>query len=374
MISVNKSLGNFSVSFTPQYYKTAYNAYAVGNYKYLIALFDRAENHSFVTGCMTARNAGFKRNWDIIAASESPQDVAVKDFVYSVLSQLNMRDLFEYVVEARHKKYSVVGLEWDVVKGKQIITSFKKYDQKYFRYDDKGILGIDWGMKILPFEEDSAFIIETEQKPLFLKILKDFIRLEFGEEAFDAFIENFGEPIIEVEYPAGDSSLKKEAESAANSIGRSTRIAKPSGTNLTIHETNSSTGNHESHNGGCEKNISFTLLGHQNAAGNSKAFQVGDDATPLKVSEKIAVDDMYFIEEKIKQLIFMLVKRNFPVVNLPAISIDKSSTVDSATKLRAAELGLANGAQIEASFLQEFGIPIVNPDVPLKRNENSIFQ
>jgi len=247
MLSINKKIGFQSVAFSPAYYKQAIKNYQQGNFRDLIALMEKAEIDSHVAGCLMGRRAGFLKEWRLTEASDARADVAVKEFVEAVLMRINMRELFEDVQEARLKKYSVIDLSWEVVEGRQVITQAKKVPQKYFRYDDDGILRLDFGGKDLrEIPEDGALICESNRDPILLPVLRDFILKEFGLESWASFLETFGEAFIIGRYPAGaDENFKTELENGVNTLASSSRGIMPEGSNIEIIETKRNTGDHQ---------------------------------------------------------------------------------------------------------------------------------
>lgn len=377
LLKVNKNIGDINVSFTPEFYKRAYRNYKNGYYGDLLALIERAEIDSFISGCLQARNTGYKREYAIKPFSESQQDKEIAEFVKKSFTDLYMRDFFEDIIDARYKYYSVIALEWGVKNGHQIPVHTEKFEQKYFRYDPNGILKIDWGKTLLEIPKDSALVIESSRKPIMLTVLKDYIRKEFGEENWSSFLEIFGEAFIIGEYPPGASDAqKKETEDGVNMIAQSTRGIVPEGTKINLIESKRNTGDHKDYVQDCKEGISVALLGHKDAAGSDKTMQIGDNTSGFRVKKEIAIDDMYWIQEKIKPFIKMLVSRNFNTDKFPSMAFDKSDTIDNATKLEAAQLGLDAGAEIDASFLNEFGIPVLNtktlkkPDIFSQINGN----
>ncbi len=195
-LTVNKNIPQISVSFTPEYYKRAFKQYQYGDYSYLIALFERAEIDSFIGGCLTARTAGYKKKWAITPADESAQANDIAEWIQEVLNNLGIRTLFDEIISAKMKRFNVAGLTWDIVDGKVVPVELTHFDPKYFKYDKDGILKINFTTELRDIPPDSAVVTEFKKIPIFLKVLKDFIRKEFGEDNWSSFIENFGDPFI----------------------------------------------------------------------------------------------------------------------------------------------------------------------------------
>lgn len=361
LIVVNNNLQSPTVSFTPNFYKRTYQEYQRGDYRSLIALFDRAEIDSFIGGCMTARTAGYKKDWSINAASDNPQDMEIADFLTKIFDKVGIRDFFDQIVDAKMKIYSVTGIRWDLVDGKQVPVEFEYYDQKYFRFDPKdNLLKVDFGMELREIPRDSAIIVTSKKKPIFIKVLKDFIRKEFGEDNWSSFLEVFGEPFVLGTY--NDEEKKAELEEAVNAVAASTRGVKPEGTTIEIMESKRGTGDHKNYVEDCKRGISFVLLGHEGASGNKAGAQIGENLETFKVKHEIAVSDMFFIQDHFNKLIEKIVHRNFNVKEMPKLSIDKSNAIDDGIRLEAARVAFEMGGILDPDFFTNYGIKLLNTD------------
>lgn len=375
ILKVNKDIGFIGVSFTPDYYKRAYKTYQNGDFRLLLALIERAEIDSFVAGCLNARNTGYKRKYSVLPATEETPDVKAAEFLTSVLNDISMREFFEDMMDARYKYYSVIGLEWDIVNGYQVPVYFEKYDQKYFRYDlADNILKIDFGKRLEEIPPDSAYVIEASRKPILLTVLKDYIRKEFGEENWSSFLEVFGEPFIFAEYPVGSTPDQiKQVDQNINKMAGSSRGAFPEGTKVTIQESKRGAGDQKNYVDDCKANISFALLGHEEAAGSDKRMQIGDTQSSIVATSKVSEDDMFWLEDKIQPFFKMILDRNFTVQKYPRLLMDKSDIIDPKTKLTAAQLAFENGGEIDPDFFREYGIPIKNEDSLKKKSFSEEF-
>lgn len=369
MLSVNKKIGFQSVAFSPAYYKQAIKNYQQGNFRDLIALMEKAEIDSHIAGCLMGRRAGFLKEWRLTEASDASADLAVKDFIEGVLMRINMRELFEDVQEARLKKYSVIDLSWEVVEGRQVITQAKKVPQKYFRYDEDGILRLDFGGKDLrEIPEDGALICESNRDPILLPVLRDFILKEFGLESWASFLETFGEAFIIGRYPAGaDENFKTELENGVNTLASSSRGIMPEGSNIEIIETKRNTGDHQSFDERCDRGISISILGHANAVSRSSGMQVGENQEAYKVKREIALGDIYYIEEQISRLVRLLWRRNFASGQPPLFSLDKSEPINVNERLAVLQFAYDAGYIIHPDELAKLGLYKFPEQTPLQK-------
>jgi len=224
MIKFNKKIGTYNPQFTVSGYRNAYRQYKQGVYRDLIAMIEQAEVDSYVAGCLAGRQAGIMRDWRIEPWEESAKAEQRAADLTAAFKQLNVRELFKGILDARAKIYSVIDFEWGMVNGLQFPSAFEALSQKYFRYDKDGILKIDWGNRLEEIPPE-ALVVEYKKKPFMLPVLRDYILKEFGIEAWADFIELFGHPIIIGKYPAGaDKDLKDEMDTAVKRPGATPAI------------------------------------------------------------------------------------------------------------------------------------------------------
>lgn len=368
MLRINEKITEIPVSLNAQFYKNAKAAYLAGSFRPLLSLFNLAEEDAFISGCLTARQAGYKRQYTVVPVSEDARDLRAAEIVNLALENLYVRDLFDGIIDARFKWYSVVALEWGIDSNLQLPIDLEIVHQRYFKYDLKTKeLLIDFGNTQKKIPPDSALITEYAKKPIMLTVLKNYILKEGGEQNWATFVEVFGNPFILGKYPPNSSAeYKNELEKGINAAGQSTRGIIPQGTEIDIRETTRNTGDHGDFVNMCREGISMALLGHKDAAGSDASMQIGNNTAGIQVKREIAIDDMTWLEDRLKPFIKMIVDRNIVVERYPRIIFDKSDSVDLRTKLDAAQLALNSGAQIDARFMEEFGIPILNPDQPLE--------
>jgi phage gp29-like protein len=369
-LQVNKKIGNPKIAFTPEFYRKAVLQYESGDMRSLIRMIEKSEIDDFISGCLIGRKAGFARDWRLIEASEEKQDIAVKEFVESILMSLNIDELFENIFEAKKKIYSVIELTWEIIEGKQLITKAELLHHRYFKYDEKGILKIDWGNNLVEIEKDSALICEHKKNPVLLPPLRDYILKEFGLESWAGFIETFGEAFVIASYPPGaDDKFKSELEESVDAIASSTRGVKPENSNIEIIESKRNTGDHEKFVTQCNKGIAIAILGHAKAVdGQQSGIQVGENSEAFRVRRDIAISDIKFIEQYMFQLVKMLVDRNFNVKKYPVFTIDKSEPINVSERLKVLDSAYDKGFKIHPNEYGKLGLfvyedqePLVNP-------------
>jgi phage gp29-like protein len=376
MLKVNEQIGQTFVDYTPSFYKRTIANWKQGYYKEITALYEQCETDSYCGGCVEARQDGYKKNWRLTEASQSKQDIAIKEFVEGVLLELDIYDLFDFIHDARLKEFSVIGYDWEVINNKQVITAINKINQKYFRRDmkDNRKIKIDWGNRLEEIPPDAALVCESVKLPLLISVARDFILKEFGIECFASFIENFGEAFIIARYPPGASEkFKAELNDAVNKLGASTRGIAPIGSELQVIESHKNTGDHSAFIDLAKTGIVLTLLGHENAVKNSSGLQVGQNDTPWKALRSKTLSDIIFIEKFLYKMIKLLVDKNFSAVTqYPLFRIDNSEPIDSTKQLAIIDSAYSKGYKIAADEYAKLGLIKADDQEPfLQRDFNN---
>lgn len=368
MLDVNKNIGTVGVSFTPKFYKQSLEAAIRGSYRNIVAMIEQSETDSWVQGCLEGRMDGYKRKWTLDEATDSKQDVVIKDFVLSIFDKLDVRDLFDSVFEARVKKFVVIDFDIDVKKGQWIITGFNKNHQKYFKYDADKILKIDFGNKLVPIPKDLALVVESQKLPLGIPVLRDFILKEFGVESWAQFMETFGQPFIMGEYPPNASpELKRELRNAVESIARSSRGIKPKGYDINIMESKKGSSDFKEFKHECDAGIAVTYLGHANAVSDTNGMKIGENLAPFKVRLEKAINDIYFIEPYIQKIVNLIVDKNFVTNRYPKFTIDKSGPINVKERLAVLDQFYNQGGKVDPNDYRSMGIAVADDQEYLQR-------
>jgi len=369
MIRVNKKLTNPRVSFTPTFYKKAYKSYKAGQFGELIELMREATTDSHVSGCLIGRRAGFQRDWSVVPydpEKEADQEVAL--FYQSVFSELDTRLLFKKIHESALFTFSVIDFTWDVVDGRQIPVDFKAYQQKYFKYDEDGVLRIDFGKRLEEIPEETL-VCEFREQPLMLPVLRDHILKNFGLESWASFLETFGEAIIIGKYPmSAGEDFKTAINDAVNAIAASSRGTMPDGASVEMLETNRSTGDHRRFVEQADNAISISLLGHANAVSETTGAHFGENLAPFKVRKELAIDDISYIMRHLNRLIRIIHTRNFTDTRFPRFQIDTTEPINVSERLDVIDSAYDKGWIVDPEEFRKLGLK-VHPDQEVMQRE-----
>lgn len=372
MLKVNKDIGYQRVRFNPTRYKTVYQQWKQGYPRDLIAMMKESTNDDHISGCLLGRTSGFQKRWTL-----TPQDDNQKsrvEWLESVLNALDTRTLFKKIHEAKLYGYSVIDFDWDVIESKQAPVDYKYFDQKYFKWDeDRENLLIDKGKNGEEIPEETLVAIYQE-KPIMLPVLRNYILKEFGMESWASFLETFGHDIIIGSYPAGaPKDIKQELQDAVDSIAESSRGTKPQGTEIETVGTNKSTSDHQAFTEACDRGNSIALLGHENAVKESSGMQIGENLTPFETKHEIAVDDIYFIDNNMQQLVNTLWYRNFGNYNAPIFKIDKEKPTSPDDLRESLDLAHRHGVKVHISEYEKLGLKVDKEEQEWIQKQGSIL-
>ncbi len=218
---------------------------------------------------------------------------------------------------------------------------------------------------------DTVMICQTTELPILLPVVPEFIYQTFGKEAWAAFIENFGEPWVIGDYPFGaEQSFKDELRAAVNAIARSSRGIKPAGSEINIHETSRGTGDHEKFKQDSDRAISVAILGHENAVSTGQGLQVGENLTQYKVRFDIAIDDCYFIDQYMQNLVINYCDRNFGDGKYPVFEMDKTEAVNVAEMLEVVDLAYRHGLEIVPENYDKLGLILAENQETVKKPDS----
>jgi phage gp29-like protein len=367
MIKINQKLGYTRINFNPSAYKRAYDQYMQGYHRDLIAMMQQAAVDSHVAGCLKGRRSGFQRPVNIIPYDESEASTQRAEWLRAVISNLGERNLLKSIFEAVLYKYVVLDFEWEVIEGKQVPVNFKKFNQRFFKYqDERLVIDLERSFAEIP---ETALVAENPESPEMLPVLRDYILKDFGIESWASFLETFGEGVIIGYYaPGASKDVRDELETAVNAIAGSSRGIAPQGSQIEIKEAQRTTGDHEKFARYADNGISITLLGHANAVEQSHA-QIGENLSAYEVRREIAIDDMYFLESQVQKLVRILIDRNFGDGKYPVYRLDKSEPVDVTQAINVIDMAYRHGVKISPDEYRKVGLYVYDDQEPIQRTD-----
>ncbi len=356
------SAASNTVSFTPAGYRAAANALKSGSYAPLIAMLKECESDGFVYGCLQARDGAIDRAWDVRAYSQDKADRERADWLWQVMDNLGVHDLTTSVANALLFLYQVVDFKWELQDGKWVPVQMVHLGQQYFRYnnDIPPALVIDKGRSGEEIPETCiiAEINKDKRTPVMLSVLKNYILLNFGEQSWASFLENFGEGIILGKYPDGaDDKTRNETQTAVDNVAASSRGIMPESSTLEVIESKRGTGDHKDFKWSIEEEISIALLGHSDGVRKSQT-QIGANDEAFKVGNRVANGVMSFAEKYINRWIRTLWKLNFGDKRYPTFEMSKYEEFDAKDWRDSLRLLYDMGVPVVRSNLEKLGVDL----------------
>lgn len=335
-------------------------------------MMKESTNDDHISGCLLGRRSGIQKRWSLTPNDENQKNRI--EWLESVLTSLDTRTLFKKIHEAKLYGYSVVDFDWDIIDGRQTPVDYKFFDQKYFKWDDDHeSLLIDTGKNGKEIPEETLVCIYKE-KPIMLPVLRDYILKEFGLESWASFLETFGHDIIIGYYPPGATKEDKDAlQTALDAIAESSRGTAPENANIDTIGTNKNTSEHQDFVDSCNTGISISLLGHENAVKESSGMQVGENLTPYQAKHEIAVDDLYYIDNCMQQVINTIWDRNFGNRSYPIFQTDKNKAIDPDDLRESLDLAHRHGVAIHISEYEKLGLKVKKDEQEWVKKESSVL-
>lgn len=358
-----------SVRFNPGGYKAARRSFDGGDAGPLIAMMQEASLDSHTAGCLLGRRAGFKRAYSLVSYDDTDVSTERRDWYSTILERLDLRSLLEALHDGRLYLYNVVDFDWEIEDGRQVPLRWEAFEQHHFKRDpkDKRLkLVVKKGLEELP---DTVLIAEARRTPVMLPVLRDWILKEFGLESWASFLENWGEPFLLAKYPPGSTpEYRKQVEDALAALAAASRGTAPDGTTLEVHTAGNKPGDHDKFIDRADRGISISLLGHANAVETRGGLQIGDHPSSFEVKHEVSVDDCFFLEPFVNQLINEIGRRNFADGRVPRFELHKAKPVDSQQHTSICETWYRMGLTIHPDEARKAGLYVGEDQAPLTRS------
>ena len=340
---------------------------------------ERDPHYSSVLG--TRKRAIIGVDFTVEPASQDKKDLDITDSVLEMISTIDLYSLFEDLLDAIGKGFSVVEILWEVKNGKLFPKEFLHCDPRIFTYDKTGrhirlISGNDvYGEELLQY-----------------KFLVHFAKLKSGKSCRDgvartalwswmiknytisdwvSFCESFGVPLRIGKYGQGASDEdKKTLLRALRSLGRDSAAMMPESMQIDFNSAGDVRGNATVFSDLAkyiDEQLSKLILGQTMTAdsGSSQAqATVHND-----VRSDIIVSDARKLAGTINQLVSYFVELNFgSCVSVPKFKFntdegeDLTTLVDNVAKL------IPLGLEISSDEMRnKLGLrPLEKGEVPLQ--------
>lgn len=274
--------------------------------------------------------------WEILPASESPEDIAIRDFVFEVID--DCRGIFsediKQLMDAIGKGFSVLEIVWKLIsdgkwKGKYGLDEIVYHRQRFWKFihASKSPTGEDIA---LYYNKNNFDFKEVSWKKL-IHYAYDGKDSLYGQAAFQPcywmywfkkegwkswilYLNKYGQPTVLGKYPDGANvTVQNLLMDALNSIQEETAIAIPESMKVSFLESSrSSPASYKDLSDACNAEISKVFLGATQAVeeGRRGSYALSRSHSEVRV-ERVAADGIEAADVLQQQLVKRIVDFNF---------------------------------------------------------------
>lgn len=266
--------------------------------------------------------------WEIIPASDSPQDKEIADFVRENLEKIKFNDICRKMLYASWYGFQAAEILWDIIDGHIVIKDIKVRRNERFIFGKDGNLYLRnnfiekislparkfWVLKNSGDNDDDIYGIGLGHIcywPVYLK--------RNGLKFWSVLVEKFAVPTAVGKYnpQATDDEIRAILE-ALDSIASETSIAVPEGTVVDLLESvKASGGDHDKFCCYLDKIIAKAILGQDGTSQNGA--YVGTAAVHEDVKTLILKADADLLCESFNEVVQWLVAYNWPDADAPMV-------------------------------------------------------
>lgn len=297
---------------------------------YNIKIYRSLLNDEQVKACyVNQRIAGVVATpWEVVPASDTPQDKDIADFIQENLEELKFGDICRKMLYASWYGYQVGEIMWQPADGRIVIDDIKVRRNERFVFGKEGELYLQdnffekqlmperkfWVLKNSGDNDDDIYGVGLGHIcywPVYLK--------RNGLKFWSVLVEKFAVPTAVGKYnpQATDDEIRAILE-ALDSIASETSIAVPEGTAVDLLEAyKSSGGDHEKFCCYLDKIIAKAILGQDGTSQNGA--YVGTAEVHEDVKTLILKADADLLSESFNEVIQWLVAYNWPDVVAPKL-------------------------------------------------------
>lgn len=346
-----------------------------------IELYMKAEREAHLAAVLYARYLTVtSREWDILPASEEPQDVEIAAFVKEVLLATNFDEGRQHLLKAIHRGFSVCELQWQVREDGAIVLSQWLARPPYrFVFDDKEQLRVltkaqPTRGEAVPQHKFQVFTWGDEYGTPYGDGLgsKTYFPVWFKRELLKfwmIFSDKYGMPTTLAQYPAGTrQEVIDKVQEVVAAIHSETALLLPTDVVVSMLEASRSdaSGVYESSSTYMDRLITKlvqgqTLTTEQGSPGSLALGQVHQD-----VRTEITKADSDALAEALNGpggIIRLLVDFNYPTVTAyPSYWVNFEQQEDLNARSERDERLVKSGVRIpERYFYEAYGLPRPEP-------------
>lgn len=352
-----------------------------------LKLYDDIENDTHASAVLQKRKlAVLARDWEIVPASDAPDDVQAAEFIDECLKNLPFDQICMDLLDAILKGYAVSEILWDIVGDKIRPVAILSREPRRFLFDE------DTRLRLLTIENRTVGEVMPANKfivhryggkagnpygrgigsklywPVFFK--------RKGIEFWLVFCEKFGSPTAIGTYTPGmPESEQDKLLRVISDIAQNTAVVVPQGCDVRFLEAvRGGVTTYEQLCRYMDEQISEAVLGETLSTNVGDAGSYAAAETHNGVREEISCADADLLSDTLKRDLFRpIVEFNFPTAQVPSIRrfmpVPDTAKDDAFSKKldwlsKASALGM-EPADAPAFYAENFGGRWVKVDRPV---------
>lgn len=352
-----------------------------------LKLYDDIENDTHASAVLQKRKlAVLARDWEIVPASDAPDDVQAAEFIDECLKNLPFDQICMDLLDAILKGYAVSEILWDIVGDKIRPVAILSREPRRFLFDE------DTRLRLLTIENRTVGEVMPANKfivhryggkagnpygrgigsklywPVFFK--------RKGIEFWLVFCEKFGSPTAIGTYTPGmPESEQDKLLRVISDIAQNTAVVVPQGCDVRFLEAvRGGVTTYEQLCRYMDEQISEAVLGETLSTNIGDAGSYAAAETHNGVREEISCADADLLSDTLKRDLFRpIVEFNFPTAQVPSIRrfmpVPDTAKDDAFSKKldwlsKASALGM-EPADAPAFYAENFGGRWVKVDRPV---------
>ncbi len=298
-----------------------------------LKLYDDIENDTHASAVLQKRKlAVLARDWEIVPASDAPDDVQAAEFIDECLKNLPFDQICMDLLDAILKGYAVSEILWDIVDDKIRPVAILSREPRRFLFDE------DTRLRLLTIENrtvgevmpDNKFIVHRYGgkagnpygRGIGSKLYWPVFFKRKGIEFWLVFCEKFGSPTAVGTYTPGmPESEQDKLLRVISDIAQNTAVVVPQGCDVRFLEAvRGGVTTYEQLCRYMDEQISEAVLGETLSTNIGDAGSYAAAETHNGVRQEISCADADLLSDTLKRDLFRpIVEFNFPTAQVPSI-------------------------------------------------------
>jgi len=332
-----------------------------------LELYERMMLDPRVFSLLELRKAmALDRNYSVIS-----EDQKIVEFLYDVLSQINIKEACKNILSALEYGFSVTEIIWDIKDGKYIPRELKLRDQKRFSFDYRGNLYVSQDGIREKLDSEYKFIVHRHrggENPYGSSVLKQcYWPVMFKHAGWRFWItaaEKFGVPTVVAIFESEDEQQARqrarELAEALSGIQSDAAVALGNIKEVTTLEVKGSLESFHTLIEACDNQIAYAITGQSLASAEGQYGTRAQAEVHERMFQSIAKQDAISLGHTLTNtLIKWICMLNFGNNASAVITFDVDEYAEWSIIKEAIELGVPISKK---TLYREYNIP--EPDSP----------